>query len=199
MSWLFSNKPKKIFILLGHPDKETLNGALASDYEKGAKDAGHEVRRMNIGDMQFDPILHKGYKVIQPYEPDLVTFQENVKWADHFVIFYPSWWSTMPAILKGLIDRSWMPGFAYKFINKGYMWQRLMKGKSASVFITSDTQPLLQYIMFGDTTNELKKGILWFSGFSPIRIYKFGYLKHFGEWRKKRILCKVYKLGGKAK
>lgn len=192
-------RKKKIFILLGHPDKETLNGALASAYEQGAQEAGHEVRRMNIGDMQFDPILHKGYKVIQPFEPDLIAFQENVKWCDHFVIFYPSWWSTMPAILKGLFDRVWMPGFAYHFHHGGYMWTRLLKGKSSSVFVTSDTLPLVQRFIFGDTTNEIKKGILWFSGLSPIKIYKIGMLKHLSPARALRIKRRVGEFGKKAR
>jgi NAD(P)H dehydrogenase (quinone) len=195
---LFKTKPKKIFILLGHPDVDSLNGTLAAEYERGATEAGHEVRRMNIGEMQFDPILHHGYRVIQPYEPDIVAFQENVKWTDHFVIFYPSWWSTMPALLKGLIDRAWMPGFAYKFTNGGYMWKKLMKGKSASMIITSDTAPIIQRIIFGDTTNELRKGILWFSGFSPIYVHKFGYLKHFGMARRFRLQKKAYNYGRKA-
>ncbi len=197
--FFIKSKSKKIFILLGHPDKDTLNGTLAGEYEKGANDAGHEVRRQNIGDMQFDPILHLGYKVIQPCEPDLLAFQENVRWADHFVIFYPSWWSTMPAILKGLFDRVWMPGFAFHFTHGGNWWQRLLTGKSASMIITSDTAPLIQRLVFGDTTNELKRGILWFAGFSPIRVYKFGYLKHFGLWRREHMKRKVYKLGRKAK
>lgn len=199
MFGLFNTKKKKVFILLGHPNKDTLNGALADEYEKGAREIHCEVRRMNIGDMQFDPILHKGYKMRQELEPDLVKFQENVKWADHFVIFYPSWWSTMPALLKGLFDRVWLPGFAYNFVNGGYLWKRLMKGKSASMITTSDTAPIIQRLVFGDTTNELRKGILWFSGFGPIYVHKFGYLKHFGEKRAKSIKCKVYKLGRRAK
>ena len=67
------------------------------------------------------------------------------------------------------------------------------------MFITSDTAPLIQRVVFGDTTNELRKGILWFAGFSPIRVYKFGYLKHFGIWRRERMKRKVYNLGRKAK
>lgn len=190
---------KKIFILLGHPDVDSLNGTLASEYERGALEAGHEVRRQNVGEMQFDPILHHGYKTIQELEPDLLSFQENVRWADHFIIFYPSWWSTMPALLKGLFDRVWLPGFAYRFPQHGYMWERLLKGKSATMVVTSDTAPIIQRLVFGDTTNELKRGILWFSGLSPIRVYKFGYLKHFGMWRRERMKRKVYDLGRKAK
>ncbi len=192
-------KKKKIFILLGHPDKDTLNGTLVMEYERGAEEAGHETRRMNLGDMQFDPILHKGYKVIQELEPDLKAFQENVRWCEHFVVFYPSWWSTMPALLKGLIDRVWIPGFAYHFTHGGNFWQKLLKGRSATMVVTSDTMPLIQRILFGDTTNELRQGVLWFSGFSPIRVYKFGYLKHFGMRASERMKRKVYTLGKKAK
>jgi NAD(P)H dehydrogenase (quinone) len=101
--------------------------------------------------------------------------------------------------LKGLIDRVWMPGFAYHFIHGGNWWQRLLKGRSASMIITSDTAPIVQRLVFGDTTNELRKGILWFSGFAPIYVHKFGYLKHFGMWRREHMKRKVYKLGRKAK
>lgn len=192
-------KKKKIFILLGHPDKDSFNGTLAGEYEKGAIESGHDVRRMNIGDMAFDPILHKGYRVIQSLEPDLLAFQENMKWCDHFVVLYPTWFSTMPALLKGLFDRVWLPGFAYHFPENGYVWKRLLKGRSSRMIVTSDTMPIILRIVFGDTTNELKKGILWFAGFSPVRISKFGYLKHFGMWRREHIKKKVYKLGKKAK
>lgn len=196
---MFSKKPKKIFVFLGHPDVDSFNRTLADEYQRGAEHAGHEIRRMNIGDLQFDPILHHGYRLKQDLEPDLLAFQENVRWCEHFVVLYPSWWSTMPALLKGLIDRAWLSGFAFKFSQGGNTWRGLLKGRSASMIVTSDTIPLAQRIIFGDTTNELRKGILWFSGFSPINVHKFGYLKHFGMWRRERLKRKVYDLGRKAK
>src|SRR3989344_5210666 len=145
---------KRIFILLGHPDEDSFNCTLADEYQRGAEESGHEVRRMNISDMHFDPILHHGYRSIQELEPDLFSFQENVKWCGHFVIFYPSWWSTMPAMLTGLFDRAWLPGFPYNFTGE-FTWQKLMKEKSARVFVASDTIPFAQWLIFGHVNSQV--------------------------------------------
>ncbi|OHA21130.1 MAG: hypothetical protein A2849_00905 [Candidatus Taylorbacteria bacterium RIFCSPHIGHO2_01_FULL_51_15] len=193
-------KTAKIFILLGHPDTNTLSGSFTDAYERGARAGGHEIRRLNLGDLQFDPVLHEGYKNPQPLEPDLLTVQENLKWAEHFVVIYPSWWSTMPAILKGMFDRIWLPGFAFQFkregFGAGYFWERLLKGKTARVFVTSDSHPLMARFIFGDTTNEIKKCILWFAGFRP-RIKKIGPLKFISESRAKRWQQKFERWGSR--
>ncbi len=190
---------KNIFIFLGHPDKETKGGLFADAYERGAREAGFEVQRINIGDLHFDPILHKGYKVIQELEPDLLRVQEAIKWAHHVVILYPTWFSTMPALLKGFFDRAWLPGFAFHFNKNGLGWKRLLKGRSARVIVTSDSPAFMLWVLFGDTTNEIKRGILRFAGFSPVRILRIGGIKNASEAKKQRLAEKVYRLGKKGK
>lgn len=188
---------KKIFILLGHPDKDTKTGLFVDSYERGAKEAGYEVKRVNIGDLKFDPILHKGYKVIQELEPDLKMVQENIKWANHFVIFYPSWWSTMPSLLKGMFDRMWLPCFAFNFNKNGFGWKKHLKGRTASVFVVSDSHPIIARILMGDSTNEIKRGILKFAGFSPVRILKIGPMRNISEEQKKDWVSRLFELGKK--
>src|SRR3989344_4540390 len=141
---------KKIFVLVGHPDRESLTSHLTTNYVYGAEEAGYEVKRINLSDLKFDPILHHGYKVIQELEPDLVRVQEHIKWCDHFVILYPSWWSSMPALLKGMFERMWLPKFAYKFHPSGWWWHPLLKGRTATVFVLSDSPPIFARMLFGD-------------------------------------------------
>ncbi|MAF59482.1 MAG: NAD(P)H-dependent oxidoreductase [Candidatus Pacebacteria bacterium] len=195
-------KKKKIFILLGHPDTETSVGSFADEYERGAKEADHEVHRINISDLNFDPILHKGYKEIQELEPDLKRVQEEMKWADHYVFLYPNWWCTMPAVLKGMFDRMFLPGFAFNYRKnkKGgntIFWDKLLSGKSARIVVTTGSHPLLIRIFFGDYTNELSRGILGFAGVSPVRVSVFGPCGDTPPKKKEGWKKKMYSLGRK--
>lgn len=200
MSFFKDRSTKKIVILLGHPDStQTISGELALLYEAAARKAGHEVRRFNIGEMNFDPILHKGYKAIQQLEPDLIKFQDAVRWCDHLVVIYPNWWCTMPALLKGLFDRVWLPGFAFNMRkNKRgevvFGWHKRLKGKTSRVIVLSGTHPLLINFFFGDYTNEIKRGILWFAGFS-VQLTKLGPSDHAPDWKLNEWRRRVARLG----
>lgn len=194
---------RKIFLLLGHPDTSGISGSFADSYEAGAKEGGHEIERLNIGEMTFDPILHKGYRAIQEMEPDLQRFTELVKWCDHFVIVHPVWWVGMPAILKGLFDRAWLPGSEFRYIKlasgkRTPFWHRLMKGKTARIILASGTHPLLVRILPGSVNAQLRWGILWFAGFK-VRTDWFGPSENVPEHRKEKWLARVRYLGIKGK
>ncbi len=195
---------KKILLLLGHPDKSGLCGALTDAYEAGAKEAGHDVRRMNLGDMQFDPILHQGYRARQELEPDLAAFQENIQWCQHFVIVHPVWWVGMPALLKGLFDRAWLPGTAFRYIKtasgqRTQFWSRLLKGRTARIIMTSGTVPWLVRFLPGNVQAQLRWGILWFAGFSVYNTKWFGPSENPTPERKARWEGIVRALGVRGK
>jgi len=184
----------KIFILLGHTDRETLSGAFADTYERAARAAHHEVRQMNIGEMTFDPILHKGYKVIQELEPDLKTFQENMKWCEHFVLIYPIWWSSVPAMLKGLFDRAWLPGFAFKFADHGLTCEKHLKGRTGRIITSANASPWMIYFMYGPITNLVSSAILGFAGIRT-RATLFGPSERASPAKHAKWMRKVERLG----
>jgi NAD(P)H dehydrogenase (quinone) len=186
---------KKIFILLGHPNNDDVFcKSLADAYEKGAKEAGHEVKRMNIGDMQFDPILHKGYKVIQQLEPDLKTFQENIKWCEHFVVIYPTWWTSMPALLKGLFDRAWISGFSFRFKPSG-LWEKLLGKRSSHIITTMGAPIIFEYFAFGNVTKLLENNLLKFAGIWPIKTTWIGNAEKMKIEKRQKWFAKVEKMG----
>lgn len=189
---------KKIYILLGHPDADTYSGAVASAYQSAAVEAGHEVVRTNIGELQFDPILHKGYKEIQPLEPDLVHVQDGIREADHVVVIYPNWWVTMPAILKGLFDRIWLPGFAFNFNKETKQIDQHLAGKTARVIVLSGSHSFFQtWWKFGDFTNEIQHGILGFAGIKA-HVSVFGPCEKVDDMCRENWLEDVRKLARKA-
>lgn len=186
---------KKILVLLGNPDTATFSGEMATAYENAARAAGHEVVRVNIGEMQFDPILHKGYKEIQELEPDLLDMQEKWRWADHIVIVYPNWWCTMPALLKGMFDRFFVPGFAFNFDKQTKKLIQRLSGKTSRVIVVAGTHsPFMTWLKFGDYTNEIVHGILGFAGIKA-KATTFGPCDHVTPEQRTKWLAQVESLG----
>ena len=145
---------KKILVLLAHTDPTSYTAQLANAYESAASNAGHEVIRVNIGDLTFDPILHMGYKEIQPLEPDLLLLQERFKEADHIVIL--------------------LPGFAFNFDKTTHKIVQHLKGKSARVIVVAGTlSPFQTWWKYGDYTNEIRHSILEFAGLTT-KVTAFG-------------------------
>lgn len=184
-------QPKKIVVICGHPDSDTFTGTMLDHYQVAAEEAGHEVKRFNLGDMNFDPILHKGYKEIQQLEPDLLTLQQAIRECDHIVIGYPNWWCTMPALLKGLFDRFWLPGFAFNFNKQTKKIEKHLVGKTARVYILSGSHsPFQTWWKFGDFTNEIQYGILEFAGIST-QISAFGPCECHNDKQKNKWIKEV--------
>ena len=197
------NAPKKIFILQGNEDVSSLCAHLAEQYAASAEAAGHSVELVHIGDLVFDPMLHRGYKTIQELEPDLVGVQDKIHACDHFVVVYPVWWSTMPALLKGLFDRIWLPGFAFRFKKdaKGKRllgFDRLLTGKTARVIVTLNNFVLLERFMYGNYMTDIQNAILRFAGFKT-EVLEFGNVEKLSPQRLRQIESRIALLAKHAK
>ncbi|MDR1614802.1 MAG: NAD(P)H-dependent oxidoreductase [Campylobacteraceae bacterium] len=179
---------KKILIINGHPYKESLNYAIADAYEKGALAKGAVVKRINIGELVFDLNLKFGYKKDMELEPDIKESIEKIKWADHVVFIYPLWWGSYPAIMKGFIDRVFLPkvAFDYDENNKRKMF---FQDKSARIIVTME-QPVWYYklICRSCATVQLKHITLNFCGIKKVRTTYFGSIGKMSEEKCKEIL-----------
>jgi NAD(P)H dehydrogenase (quinone) len=191
---------KKILVLLGNPDSDSFDGALAEAYAKGAKEEGYEVEQLEISKINFDPLLHHGYRVIQELEPDLHKAQELIKWCDHIVIVFPTWWGSAPAIFKGFFDRTFLPGFAFKYRPNSKLWDKLLSGRSARIIITTGGPAwYYRFIIGAPGLMMMKKSILSFSGFKPIHSTVIGNIRFLKEDKRLNWIQKINKLGKSGK
>ncbi|WP_020570506.1 NAD(P)H-dependent oxidoreductase [Neolewinella persica] len=192
---------KNILLIVGHPDAESYNFALADAYEKGlaaGADAG-AIRRLNIRDLNFNPNLQFGYRKRTELEPDLLAAWEDIQWADHLVWIYPVWWGSVPAIMKGFIDRVFLPGFVFrKHEGSKIKWDKLLNGKTARIIQTLD-QPGWYYrlVYARPSYHAMKQLTMEFTGVRKVKATTIGPLRlSTPEWREKQ-LAKVKMIGAK--
>lgn len=187
---------KKILIINGHPDRESLCFALAESYKKGADTNGDQCLLVHLIDLKFNPILSYGYRIVSELEPDLQKIQQDILQADHLVFVYPNWWATFPALLKGFIDRVFLPNFAFKYHEKGPLWDKLLKGKTARLIVTMDTPKWYYWLVNRNAGHHaMKIGVLEFCGIKPIKISVFAPVKSSNDLKRKKWLAEVETLG----
>lgn len=188
----------KIVVVLGHPDSGSLCGAIARAYAVGAKAGGAVVREINLGELTFDPVLRHGYRDVQPLEPGLAEAQESIAWADRVVFVYPNWWGSMPALLKGFIDRVFLPGYAFKYRENSQLWDRLLAGRQGRLLVTMDSPPWYYRWVVGQPGHRMmRRAILGFSGIKPVRTSVFGPVRRSSADVRAAWLRQARELGGR--
>jgi NAD(P)H dehydrogenase (quinone) len=121
----------KTLIVHAHPEPRSLNGALTDVAVSALRAAGHEVRVSDLYAMNWKAVVDAadfGERATSPFRvipssgaaydagaltPDVTAEQEKLLWADTVILQFPLWWYTMPAILKGWVDRVFSFHFAY--------------------------------------------------------------------------------------
>lgn len=187
---------KKILIIVGHPDTESFNFGLAAAYKKGAISSGSQVKEIIIRDLTFNTNLQFGYRKRTELEPDLLDAQEKIKWADHLVWIYPVWWGSLPAILKGFIDRTFLPGFAFQKRENSVWWDKLLTNKSARIISTLDQPAWYYWLIYKQPShNAMKKLTLEFCGIKPVKVTTIGPLRLSKESYRQNWLKKIERLG----
>lgn len=188
---------KNILIINGHPDKMSFCQAIALAYLNGAKE-NNQVELLNLHQLNFELNLKHGYREKLPLEDDLMKAQEMIQKADHIVIVTPIWWGGPTALLKGFLDRTFLPGFAFKYRPNSIMWDKLLANKTAHLIVTSDGPAWYMRFLRGDTTVKLlKESTLEFCGISPVRVTRLGNIKSLSHDDRLKILKNVSENGKK--
>jgi putative NADPH-quinone reductase len=160
---------RNILVINGHPDpsEKRLCAALAGAYVRGAHASGYQIRRIDVGALDFPMIRTREEFENGAPPPDIKSAQEALAWADHLVILHPLWLGAAPALLKGFIEQVFRYGVALSA--PGGEMKGLLKGKSARVVITMGMPaPIFRWVFGAYGLKSLERGVLWLSGFKPI-------------------------------
>lgn len=181
----------KVLIIAGHPRKDSFSAALAASFAQGAMEAGTEVRQLCLAEMDFDPNVTRPSPRHQLAEADVLQARDFIAWAEHLVFVYPTWWGTMPALLKGFLDRVFSPGFAFEEIDGGTGYKKLLQGKSAQLVTTMDTPKWVYKWIYGSPGHRaLATATLQFCGIGPIRKLVFSPVRGSTAEKRERWLAK---------
>jgi putative NADPH-quinone reductase len=191
---------KRILIVQGHPDPapERYLRALEAAYTNGAREAGHELRHLDVTTLDF-PLLRSAADWKDGHVPAaLEEAQRSIIWAEHLVFFFPLWLGEMPALLKGFLEQVARPGFAFDYGKDSPAWHKKLSGRSARVVVTMG-MPAIVYRFFyrAHSVKALERNILGFVGIGPIHETLIGMVEGSAESRG-RWLKKLRELGAEA-
>ena len=143
----------KIFIVHAHPEPQSFCSAMKDTAVETFQDLGHEVQVSDLHQMKWNPVAssddfgvrsqpdylvyaleqRESYKSGQ-LSPDIQAEIEKLKWCDLLIFNFPMYWFSVPAILKGWIDRVFVSGFCYG--GKRFYDQGGLKGKKGLLAFT---------------------------------------------------------------
>ncbi|MTI16962.1 flavodoxin family protein [Rhodobacteraceae bacterium RKSG542] len=189
---------KRIFILNGHPAATSLSRNFAEVYAQEARSAGNEVRITHLHDLQFDSDFGvSSFKDAKPLEPSLEKVMQDIEWSEHIVLATPMWWGGLPAKLKGLFDRAFLPGRTFDTRStKAGLPLPMLSGRTARLILTSDTPGWFLRLVYKNAMLwQLRKQILGFVGIKPTKVTYFAGASHPRDGQVESWMTGVARLG----
>ena len=99
---------RRIVIIQGHPDPTDhhLLHAMADAYAEAASTAGHEVRRIEVGRLEFPFLRTQVEFETGALPPALRQAREDMRWSEHWVFLFPLWPWNHASAAQGLFSNT---------------------------------------------------------------------------------------------
>lgn len=116
--------PLRVLMVIAHPCPDSFTHAVAAAARRGLESAGHQVDALDLHGIGFRAAMsleeRRAYDSANPLlDPIAHDHADLVRSTDAIVFVYPTWWSGLPAILKGWLERVLVPGTAFRFDDRG--------------------------------------------------------------------------------
>ena len=119
----------RFLIVYAHPSPSSFVGALYRQVVEIANARGHQVDELDLYAENFDPVMsrrtYECYLDTSANREEVATYVERLLAAEALVLIYPVWHDGLPAILKGFIDKVFLPGVVFEINEKGVFYPRL--------------------------------------------------------------------------
>jgi NAD(P)H dehydrogenase (quinone) len=200
----------KFLLVHAHLEQKSFNSALTNHAVVVLREAGHEVCVSNLYEMNFNPVSSReNFTTVADadffkqqreeayatdndgFAPEVLTELEKVEWCDVLIFQFPLWWFSVPAILKGWVDRV----FAYKRVYaRGHLYSEgAFAGKKALISVTTGG-PETNYSPLG-MNGEMDKilfpiqhGMLAFVGFDVLPPFLSYSVAHISDAERQEML-----------
>ena len=170
----------KHLVVFCNPDEKSLCAAYRDEVVRLTLDTCNEVIVRDLYQIGFQPVLDMedlaALKKGQTPD-DIRVEQDYIRWADLITFVYPVWWTGLPALLKGYIDRVFASGFAYERTKEGTI-NGLLSGKNV-IILNNMGNPYEYYEKIGMITSleqTSDDGIFRFCGMEVLEHRFFGHL-----------------------
>ncbi|HEX3011259.1 MAG TPA: NAD(P)H-dependent oxidoreductase [Syntrophomonadaceae bacterium] len=184
-------------VIYAHPNPVSFVAAVVTVVEEGILGKGAQVKVKDLYGMNFNPVLgEEDFRAFHTgnMPEDIRQEQEDIAWADLVVMISPVWWYSVPAMLKGYIDRVFSLGFAYEYTSNGP--RGMLTGKKGLLITTSgaDEKTAKATGMLDAIENSLVKGLFGFSGFAEYRYKNLFAVPTVSDTDRKQMLAQVREL-----
>ena len=183
----------KTLIIFNHPREGSFCSAIREAVKSGLKKGGHQCKVINLDKDGFDPVMREkdlkafatagriGPDGLEGVDPIILRYMKKLRWAEHIVMIFPIWWMTMPAMMKGFIDKVIFPGIAYK-MEDSKLVSTLSGLKHVTVISTMNTPGEVYRDIFGNSLEgSLIKGTFNQIGIHDVRWICLEMVKQRGD------------------
>ena len=190
----------RFLVVFCHPSQDSFGAALFNTTCETLKDSGHEIKKINLYEEKFDPILSldEWNSYLDQTELNINNVKQHVNnllWAQGLILIFPSWMYGPPALLKGWLERVWLPGVAFEISSSK---QNIPKGKLKHIkrfcVITTSGSPRwwLWYIGNPGKSMLFKGYRILFNNFCKFKWLQLYDMNHSTKEDREKFIKKVF-------
>ncbi len=135
----------RIQVIYAHPVEDSFNNAIHQRVLETLRRKDHAIIDTDLYRENFQPTLSHDERVkyfLSGQNTETVqAYIDNLRWAEALVFCFPTWWHGMPAILKGYLERVWLPGVAFHLNGNGGPLQPGLQHIRKLAFVTTYGAP----------------------------------------------------------